>query len=245
MPADYFVIAESGHDLQNPTSRAKLLELGARLRLHPGSEILDVGSGRGGPAILFATEFGCRVHGMELRADFHAAARARAADAGVGDRVSFVLANAAAVDLPEASYDVVLCLGATFVWQGLGGTLDALEPVVRPGGNVVIGEPYWRRLPLPEAYEGRDAPYTTLEGTVDVIESGDLRVVAVIASSEDDWDRYETLHWQATEEWLAANGGDPEASEIARRHEHFKRTYLHYGRDYLGWALFVASKPAR
>jgi hypothetical protein len=70
-----------------------------------------------------------------------------------------------------------------------------------------------------------------------------LRVVTLIASSQDDFDRYETLHWRAVEEWLAASADDPDAPEIERRHRQHKRTYLRHGRDYLGWAIFVCRKP--
>ena len=241
MAADYFTIAERDHDLQNPTSREKLLLLGERLRLGPDSRVLEVASGRGGPALLLATELGCRVHGIELRPAFHAAALERAALAGVSERVTFELADASEAEL-GGDYDVALCLGASFVWGGLAGTLDALEPVVRPGGHVAVGEPFWRRLPLPEGYDARTDPFTTLEGTVAILESGDLRAVAVIASSEDDWDLYETLHWRAVEEWLAENAGDPDAPEIRALHERFKRAYLRYGRDYLGWAIFAGGK---
>jgi SAM-dependent methyltransferase len=239
---DYFAVAEREHELQNPTSREKLLLLGERLRLGHGSRVLDVASGRGGPAVLLARELGCTIRGVELRPEFHDAALARAAAAGISDRVGFELASASEVELGDG-YDVAMCLGASFVWGGLGGTLDALEPVVRAGGHVVVGEPYWRRLPLPEDYELRTEPFTTLEGTVDVFESGDLRVISVIASSEDEWDRYETLHWRAVEEWLAVNADDPDADEIRAMHERSKRTYLRFGRDLLGWAIFVGWKP--
>jgi SAM-dependent methyltransferase len=242
MPWDYFAVVERDHALQNPTSSEKLLEVGGRLRLRPDFEILDIASGRGGPAILLAKEFGCRVHGIELRHEFYAAAIERAADAGVADRVTFELGDASQLELPVAGYDVGMCLGATFVWGGLAGTLHALERVVRPGGHVVVGEPFWRRLPLPEGYEERGAPYTTLEGTVAILESGGLRAIAVVASSEDDWDRYETMHWRAAEVWLAKNSGDPQAREIGSLHERFKRAYLRYGRDHLGWAIFAGWK---
>ena len=118
----------------------------------------------------------------------------------------------------------------------------ALALAVKPGGHVVVGEPYWRRLPLPEDYEDRNEPWTTLEGTVAVFETSGLPVVSVIAASEDDWDRYETLHWQAVEQWLAANPGDPDAEEIRSRHERYKRNYLRYQREHLGWAIFVGWK---
>ncbi|HSI96963.1 MAG TPA: class I SAM-dependent methyltransferase [Gaiellaceae bacterium] len=240
--ADYFTVAEREHDLQNPISREKLLLLGESLRLGAGSRVLDVASGRGGPAVLLAQAFGCTIRGVELRPEFHATSVDRAEAAAVSDRVTFELADASEAEL-GGDYDVALCLGASFVWGGLAGTLDALEPVVRPGGHVVVGEPFWRRLPLPDDYEDRMEPFTTLEGTVAILESGDLRAVTVIASSEDDFDRYETLHWRAVEEWLAQHPEDPEAAEIRRMHVRFKRTYLRYGRDHLGWAIFVGWKP--
>ena len=234
----YFIVAERDHELQNPLSPDSLRLLGKRLRLGPATRVLDVASGRGGPAVLLAREFGCAVQGIEIAPEFHAVAVERAREL---EGVSFRLEDASKADLGEG-WDVAMCLGASFVWGSLAGTLDALEPAVRPGGHVVVGEPFWRTLPLPDDYEGRDWPFTTLEGTVEIMETGALRVVSVIASSEDDWDRYETLHWRAVEEWLAENEDDPDAAEIRTRHETSKRTYLRHGREHLGWAVFVGWK---
>ena len=238
----YFVVAEALHAIQNPTSAEKILLLGERLDLGPQARVLDVASGRGGPALLLAERFGCRVHGVELSPEFHAVAFERAAAAGLGDRVAFELGDGAQAVHESESYDAALCLGASFVFGGLADTVDALAPAVRAGGYVVVGEPYWRRLPLPENYADRDEPYTTLEGTVAIFETCGLPVVSVIASSDDDWDRYETLHWKAVETWLAANLGDPDAAEVRQRHEHWKHNYLRHQRERLGWAIFVGWK---
>jgi SAM-dependent methyltransferase len=238
----YYVVAEAAHEIQNPTSEEKLVLLGKRLGLGPDSRVLDVASGRGGPALLLAREHGCAWHGIEISPDFHAVAVERAAQAGLADRVSFELGDAALAELEPESYDAALCLGASFVYGSLADTVDALAPAVRPGGHVVVGEPYWRRLPLPADYEDRAEPWTTLDGTVRIFETSGLPVVSVIASSEDDWDRYETLHWQSVERWLAANGDDPDVPEIRARHERAKWNYLRFQRDVLGWAIFVGSK---
>jgi len=238
----YFVVAESMHEIQNPTSEEKLLLLGRRLGLGPDSCVLDIASGRGGPALLLAGAFGCSWRGVEISPDFHAVAEERVAAAGLGDRVVFELADAASVAHEAESCDAALCLGASFVYGSLADTVEALAPAVRPGGHVVVGEPYWRRLPLPEDYDDRSLPLTSLEGTVLIFETSGMPVVTVIASSEDDWDRYETLHWQAVERWLAANPYDPDAPEIRTRHEHAKWSYLRHQREYLGWAIFVGWK---
>jgi len=238
----YYVVAESAHELQNPTSAEKLELLGRRLGLGPDSRVLDIASGRGGPALLIAKAFGCRIRGVEISPDFHAAAIERAEAVGVSELVTFELGDGAAAAFEPDEYDAALCLGASFVFGSLADTVDALAPAVRPDGFVVVGEPYWKRLPLPDDYLERHELWTTLEGTIRIFETSGLPVVSVIASSEDDWDRYETLRWQSVERWLAENPDDPDAPEIRSRHERNKQTYLRHGRDVLGWAIFVGWK---
>jgi SAM-dependent methyltransferase len=238
----YHVVAESAHELQNPTSVEKILLLGERLELGPGSRVLDVAAGRGGPALLLARRFECSVEGIEIEPEFHRFAVERAAEEALSDLVSFRLEDASTTALGPEPYDAALCLGASFVYGGLANTVSALAPNVKAGGNVAVGEPYWRRLPLPADYAESDELFTTLDGTVTIFETEGLPVVSVIASSEDDWDRYETLHWRSVEKWLAVNADDPDAEEIRGRSEHWKWSYLKHGRDYMGWAIFVGWK---
>jgi hypothetical protein len=162
--------------------------------------------------------------------------------AGIGDLVEIVEADAHAFPLEPAAWDAALCLGASFVWDDLPGTLAALTPTVRPGGHVVVGEPYWRQWPLPRGTD--DQGFVALRETVDRIESAGLALTGLIAASDDDWDRYESLHWRALEGWLAGNPRAPDAVEIRERHERARDDYLRFERELLGWAIFVARKPA-
>ena len=238
----YYRVSESAHEIQNPTSEEKLRLLGTRIGLGPESRVLDIASGRGGPALVLALAFGCIVEGIEIEPAFQEVALARAKELGLSDRVTFRVEDASAVDLPEEAYDAALCLGATFVYGGLPETVAALAPTVKPRGHVAVGEVFWRRLPLPVDYEDRDLPLTTMEGTVRVFETEGLPVVSLIESSADDWDRYETLHWHSVERWLAENAADSEAEDIRARYERHKWTYLRYQRELMGWAIFVGWK---
>ncbi|MBA2298034.1 MAG: hypothetical protein H0W14_08350 [Actinobacteria bacterium] len=58
----------------------------------------------------------------------------------------------------------------------------------------------------------------------------------------DDWDRYETLHWLAGEEWLHKHPDDPDAAEIRARIERHRERYLRWGRDLLGWTIVAGRK---
>jgi predicted O-methyltransferase YrrM len=238
----YFAVIEGKHELQNPTSADKIRLLGKRLQLHRGSHVLDVASGRAGPAVLLAEAFGCRITCVEQAEEFDAAARRRVHEAGLDPLIELVHADARNFEVGHEGYDVALCLGATFVWEGLPGTLSALTPAVRRGGFVAVGEPYWRVWPLPEGFDRPDGVYATLPETVRRFETAGLTPVSLIDASHDDWDRYETLHWHAAEEWLTEHPNDPDAHEIQAQIERDREHYLRWQRDLLGWAIIVGRK---
>ena len=45
------------------------------------------------------------------------------------------------------SLDLASCIGASWVFGGHANTLEALITTVRPGGWVIVGEPYWQQEP--------------------------------------------------------------------------------------------------
>jgi Methyltransferase domain len=236
----WHAVVESEHELMNPTSADKIRLLGARLGLGPESHVLDIASGRCGPALVLAREFGCRLTCVERAPEFLAAARERIAEAGLEDRIELVEADAGTFE--PGRYDAALCLGATFVYGGLVPTLDRLRAAAPLLG---VGEPYWRTWPLPPEPDS-DADRRTDEGewlplaeTVERAESTGVHVLSLIASSEDDWDRYESLHWLTLDRWLEENPDHPQAEEFRARGAADRGRYLRWERAVMGWAIFV------
>ena len=228
----WYAVAEARHELQNPTSPEKILRLGEALGLGPGSRVLDVASGRGGPALLLAGAFGCRIRCVERAPEFVAAARERVEAARLGGLIEIVEADAAAVEYERSAYDAALCLGATFAFGGLAETVAARAPSVRPGGFLAVGEPYSRTS---EPYD----EFVPLGETVARFEAAGPRLVTVIRSSEDDWDRYESLHWLVFDEWLRANPDHPQADEFRELDRSRRDEYLRRQSQGLGWAILV------
>jgi len=111
---------------------------------------------------------------------------------------------------------------------------------VRTGGYLAVGEPFWRRWPLPDGVDSEG--YLPLAETVEQIEQHGTPVVAIVAADEDDWDRYESLHWRSLEEWLAETPPDADTDAIRAEYRRWKEHYLRVQRDLLGWAIFVAWK---
>jgi SAM-dependent methyltransferase len=236
----WYAVVEARHDLQNPTSPEKIRELGERLDLGPDSHVLDIASGKGGPALLLAEMFGCRLTCVERAPEFVATARERTAAAGLEDRIEIVEADAADYELGR--YDAALCLGASFAYGGLVPTLERLRAAA---AVLAVGEPYWREWPPPAAAHPAEEPrvdeqaWLPLPETIERAESAGVRVVSLIASSQDDWDRYESLHWLALDEWLAANPDHSQADEFRARGAANRSRYLAWERAALGWAIFV------
>ena len=233
-------VVERDHELQNPTSREKIRLLGDYLRLTQESRVLDVASGKGGPARILAAAHGCRIDAVEIRAAFADESRRLASEEGLTSLIDVRTADASTLEFEPEAYDAALCLGAAFVWGTSADAAAALRPCVRPGGHVAIGEPFWRETPLPDGLP--DEGFVSLSETAKRFEDAGLAVIGLIASSADDWDHYESLHWRAIEEWLAEHADHPSAGEFRVAHEQFRSGYLRYKRALLGWGIFIGRK---
>src|SRR5215475_9598173 len=73
------------------------------------SEVLEVGSGSGGPAIYLVLKRGCRVTGVDINEHGVRNAVALAADRGVPERVDFRVTNAGAtLPFPAGRFDAIV-----------------------------------------------------------------------------------------------------------------------------------------
>jgi cyclopropane-fatty-acyl-phospholipid synthase len=86
----YFEQPEMGLDA---AQAAKKRHIAAKLLLRPGLRVLDIGCGWGGLAMTLAADHGCQVTGLTLSTEQHAYATARAARAGLSERVRFLLSD--------------------------------------------------------------------------------------------------------------------------------------------------------
>jgi hypothetical protein len=237
----YHEISESSHRILNPLAMEKLVLLGEICGAGGTSSVLDLASGKGELLCTWASRFGTSGVGVEIYPPFVSEARARALELGVDDRARFVEGDAGRPEGLDGPFDLVCCIGATWIGGGLSGTLQLMRQRLASAGWMLVGEPYWAGEP-PETVRTRyeaGQTFADLAGTLDRFEEADLDLVEMVLASWDDWDRYAASQWSNVSNWLDAHPDDPEAGEVRAERDAARRSYLSGERGLLGWGVFV------
>ena len=248
MSLRYHEISERNHRILNPFTEDQLMLLGDICGLRPGMQQLDLCCGKAEMLCRWSAQFGIQGTGVDISKVFLAAARQRAAELGVADQLTLVEGDAGRYPIPPGAFDIVSCIGATWIGNGLAGTLKLMRPGLRDRNSLLlVGEPFWIDEPPEQAYDwvvgGDREVFTSLAGTLDRIEAAGLELVEIVLADHRGWERYVAMQWLAVSDWLRANHDDPEAGEIKRLYQHSRREYLTYGRRYFGWGVFVLREP--
>jgi SAM-dependent methyltransferase len=248
----YYDITHHDHVVCNPASVERLDEMIRLLDLPPEPRALDIGCGKG-ELLLRLGERQPRGRGAGLRgvgvdiSPFFMARFREAAARRVPDAALELLEMDGADYAPEpAGFDLACCLGASWIFGGHRPTLEALRSAVRPGGQVLVGEPFWRSEPedayLAWAGYRRDEFGSHAENVRTGQDVGLVPLFAFVSEGQD-WDRYETLQWRAAARHASAHPDDPDVPALLERVERVRHEYLAWGRETLGWAMYLFGRP--
>lgn len=241
-----FTVRERDHRIHNPFTAGKLATLGEAIRLRPGMSVLDLACGSGEMLCTWSRDHGITGTGVDISTAFVASAQARATELGVSDRVSFVHGDASG-HVAGSPVDVAACIGATWIGNGVPGTLDLLERSLRPGGTVLVGEPFWRLDPPDqETVEGSGVSarddFQDLPGLVETFGRLGWDLVEMVLADEDSWDRYVAAQWFTVRAWLDENPDDELAPAFRAELDTAPLRYVRYQRRYLGWGVFALKR---
>ena len=103
-------------------------------------------------------------------------------------------------------------------------------------------EPFWLHEPSQEYLDASGIQrenFGTHADNVKVGEEHGLQLVYTIVSDKNDWDQYEGLQWLAADEYARQNPSDPDITELMNRVTSNKNIYLKWGRDTIGWAIYI------
>jgi len=109
-----------------------------RVGLRAGQRLLDVGCGTGIPAARAVRTAGCRVVGVTVSRAQLARAAALARDAGLSDRLAFLMSEALALPFEDGVFDGAWALESIFHVADRPGALREISRVLRPGARLVL-----------------------------------------------------------------------------------------------------------
>jgi len=159
------------------------------LALPADATVLDLGCGKGAVSIEVADELELSVLGVDLFEPFVAHCREAAAAAGVADRCRFLAANIATLEVPPA--DVVIYGALGDVLGRLDETVGILRRYVKPGGVMIVSDPYLRAGDAPsfpgfESLVTREETLRRLQAHGDVVEGEVVEEPEVSETYHDD-----------------------------------------------------------
>lgn len=106
--------------------------------IHSDSRVLDVGSGIGGPARLFAQRFGAKVDGVDLTPEFVQVARSLTERTGLSGQVTFSQGSALALPFGADEFDVATMLHVGMNIDEKAALFAEVFRVLKPGGVFAV-----------------------------------------------------------------------------------------------------------
>jgi len=243
----YYDIRFARHLLCNPINPSRFEAFCRRLNLELGAHVLDIGCGKGEFLVRLVELYGVSGVGVDKSPYCTSDALVKKASRVPRAMLEFLKMDGAAYR-PKAreTFDVAMCIGASWIFGGHSGTLRTLTEMTKSGGYVVAGEAFWRKKPCDEylrVTEMTADQFGTHRGNVQIGEDEGLTCIYTLVSNRDDWDHYTTLGWWSLDEYVRTHPDDPDVPEIVERSKREKMTYLRWQRDTLGWALYLFRNP--
>jgi len=120
------------------TTRSELAMLAAEARVGPGSPLVDIGSGRGGPGLWVAARTGADYVAVDIAEAGLAEVRRRADALAIGGRVRTELGSFESLPLGDGEAAAVMSIDALLFTPDKAAAARELARVLRPGGRLVL-----------------------------------------------------------------------------------------------------------
>ncbi len=133
------MLAEIGYarHIGGKTATDRLIK---KANIKKGARVLDVGCGLGKTACRLASEFGCKVTGIDIMPKMVEQSKATAKKAGVTDKVTFMEGDARKLPFADASFDTVLVESVTIFVEDVAKAIAEYSRVLKPGGALCDNE---------------------------------------------------------------------------------------------------------
>lgn len=240
----YSAIAHRDHVFSNPINSAKINKIINLIPLKPRNKVIDIGAGTCELPIRLIEKYNVTATAIELYKGSIDKGKQRAEGRIPMEKIDFINEDVKAVieNYSNNHFDLGICLGATHAIGDLISTIQVLKKCVKKDGFILIGEGYWKQPPSPDYLNALGAEESELKSHYENIHTGEnLGLIPLwsFTASDDDWDNYEWLYAMSIENYCFENAKDPDCPEMVEKIRSWKQTYNKWGRDTLGFGLYL------
>lgn len=164
-------------------------ELASQVQLNSNHKVLDVGSGVGGASRFLASEYGCRVTGLDLSDEYCRVAQSLANRLGLDSLVTYQQGSALEMPFEDNSFDIVWTQHATMNIADKPKLYSEIARVLRPNGyfamyDVLAGPVSPLYYPVPWATDSSISFLATPDETRELLEATGLNILGWRDTSE-------------------------------------------------------------
>lgn len=158
--------------------------------LPAAAAVLDIGCGPGRQTMALAEAVKRPITAVDFYQEYLDELTARAAAAGLGDRITALRADMADLPFPPQSFDLVWSEGAAYI-MGVENALRSWKAFLKPGGYIAFSELLWLEDNPPsevadffrEAYPAMD----DIESNAALVEANGYRLEGHFTLSDSAW----------------------------------------------------------
>ena len=244
----YSSIAHGDMLVWNPLQCLQFEDLAPLLTVPNDGCILDIGCGRGYWLVKSAELFDLKTAiGVDASRYAANAAQQEAANSSARCHIEIVHGEFDPAAYGDESFDFIFCIGASHALTNYQVALSEAYRLLRLNAQLLIGEGYWKCKPDPEYLAFLDCienSYTTHEGNCRRAIAQGFDLKWNYQCTDLEWSTYEDQYANNVENYVHANPTDPDALEMLSTIRRWREHYLRFGRDTLGFGLYLFSKTS-
>lgn len=240
----FSLTAHRDHIFWNPVSPLKFDRLISLLKLDNKSKVIDFGAGNCELLIRLIENFNLEATAVDIL-DTSEYVNKRSENRINQSRLNLVVSCAEDYlkNMGEQRFDMLIAIGASHAFGTYENLLESLKSFSKKGSYILTGETYWKKKPAPEYLEAlgeaEESSMRKHEENIFLAEEKGLIPLWSCTASEEDWDNYEWLYSMSVENFVEENPAHPDAEEMRARIRSWRTTYLKWGRDTLGFGLYL------
>ncbi len=221
-------------DILNPVSQQTLVAAGKLANLVLGKTLIDLGCGKGFPALFLAGTFGVQVEGFDLGKINVEYANARAKLLNLSISAQFFCQDLKEF-VPSKKYDIVTSLGIEpEVYGGREAAFKFFRNTLKEGGVLLYTEPVWKKRPMSaevlKALCSKEDSFLTVPETQQLIQKANYMELGHFVSTKEDWDVYVRAPIRGLQELIERNTKFADQAKVML--DGFRMEYEAAGRDW-------------